>query len=265
MAVVAEEVGEEVEFAGGGVEGVAGEGEDGLGAGGAAAEEGADAGGEFGEGEGFDEVVAGAQVEAEDAVFDGVAGGEEEDGGGEAAAADGGEDFEAGAAGEHDVEDDEVEGLGVELEEGFFAGGGERDGVGLGFEAFAEGAGDFGFVFDYEDAHGGWIHWLSRISRRGWECGGMSGRGPVIIMAVEIPEDLAMTTIKLTTMGSSTGAVIPEEMLARLKVEKGDALYAVEMPEGYLLTPYDPAIDEQRKAGQRFMKDYRNTFKALAK
>ena len=74
-----------------------------------------------------------------------------------------------------------------------------------------------------------------------------------------------MTALKLTTIGTSTGAVIPKEMLARLKVKKGDILYAIETPEGYLLTPYDPAIDEQLKAGQQFMRDYRDTFKALAK
>lgn len=74
-----------------------------------------------------------------------------------------------------------------------------------------------------------------------------------------------MTSLKLTTIGTSTGAVIPKEMLARLKVEKGDTLYAIETAEGYLLTPYDPSIDEQLKAGVQFMKDYRDTFKALAK
>ncbi len=74
-----------------------------------------------------------------------------------------------------------------------------------------------------------------------------------------------MTPLKLTAIGTSTGAVIPKEMLARLKVRKGDILYAVETPEGYLLTPYDPAIEEQLKAGQQFMKDYRDTFKALSK
>ncbi len=74
-----------------------------------------------------------------------------------------------------------------------------------------------------------------------------------------------MTALKLTKIGTSTGAVIPKEMLARLKVQKGDTLYAIETPEGYLLTPYDPAIDKQLKAGQQFMKQYRDTFKALAK
>ena len=74
-----------------------------------------------------------------------------------------------------------------------------------------------------------------------------------------------MTSLKLTTVGTSTGAVIPKEMLARLKVEKGDTLYAIETAEGYLLTPYDPAVDEQLKAGEQFMRQYRDTFKALAK
>lgn len=74
-----------------------------------------------------------------------------------------------------------------------------------------------------------------------------------------------MTTLKLTTIGTSTGAVIPKEMLARMKVGKGDTLYAIETAEGYLITPYDPSIEEQLQAGQRFMRKYRDTFKALAK
>lgn len=73
-----------------------------------------------------------------------------------------------------------------------------------------------------------------------------------------------MQTLKLTTVGTSTGIVIPKEILSRLKVKKGDILYAIETAEGYLLTPYDPAIDEQLKAGREFMKEYRDTFKALA-
>lgn len=74
-----------------------------------------------------------------------------------------------------------------------------------------------------------------------------------------------MHKIKLTTLGTSTGAVIPKEMLARLKVEKGDTLFAVETPDGYLLTPYDPAVEEQLEIGRKFMGDYRETFRALAK
>jgi putative addiction module antidote len=73
-----------------------------------------------------------------------------------------------------------------------------------------------------------------------------------------------MTTLKLTAVGTSTGVVIPKEMLNRMKVSRGDALHVVETPYGYLITPYDPAIAEQLEAGREFMKAYRDTFKALA-
>ena len=74
-----------------------------------------------------------------------------------------------------------------------------------------------------------------------------------------------MTKLKLTRIGTSTGAILPKEMLTRMKVEKGDTLYAIETKEGYLITPYDPAIADQFDAGRECMKEYRDTFKALAK
>jgi putative addiction module antidote len=74
-----------------------------------------------------------------------------------------------------------------------------------------------------------------------------------------------MASLKLTAVGTSTGVVIPKEMLTRMKVARGDRLYVVETPEGYLMTPYDPSVAEQVEAGREFMKEYRETFKALAK
>ncbi len=74
-----------------------------------------------------------------------------------------------------------------------------------------------------------------------------------------------MATLKLTAVGTSTGVVIPKEMLARMKVEKGDMLHVIETREGYLLTPFDPELQEQLDAGRRFMKQYREAFRALAK
>jgi len=38
-----------------------------------------------------------------------------------------------------------------------------------------------------------------------------------------------------------------------------------ETAEGYLVTPYDPAVAEQVEAGREFMREFRDTFKALAK
>lgn len=71
--------------------------------------------------------------------------------------------------------------------------------------------------------------------------------------------------LKLRAVGTSTGVVLPKEFLHRLKVEKDDHLFAVETPDGYLLTPYDPEIEEQLKIGRKLMARYRDTFRALAK
>jgi putative addiction module antidote len=73
-----------------------------------------------------------------------------------------------------------------------------------------------------------------------------------------------MATLKLTAVGTSTGVVIPKEMLNRMKVERGDSLHVIETADGYLLTPYDPAVAAQVEAGRSFMKEYRDTFKILA-
>jgi putative addiction module antidote len=73
-----------------------------------------------------------------------------------------------------------------------------------------------------------------------------------------------MYKLKLTTVGSSTGMVLPKEMLKSLKLDKGDSLYAVETPGGYILTPYNPEVEAQIEKGRMFMKQYRETFKALA-
>ena len=73
-----------------------------------------------------------------------------------------------------------------------------------------------------------------------------------------------MYILKLTTVDSSTGVVIPEEMLKSMKLQNGDSLYAVETSEGYVLTPNNPEVEAQIQKGRQFMKQYRESFKALA-
>jgi len=72
-------------------------------------------------------------------------------------------------------------------------------------------------------------------------------------------------TLKLTAVGTSTGIVVPKEMLNHMKVQKGDMLHVTETKDGYLLTPYDPIVEEQLKHGRQVMKEYREAFRALAK
>ncbi|HTR64501.1 MAG TPA: hypothetical protein VMH85_01925 [Terriglobales bacterium] len=71
--------------------------------------------------------------------------------------------------------------------------------------------------------------------------------------------------LKLRVVGASTGVLLPKEMLVRLKVKKDDTLFAVETPDGYLLTPYDPEVERQLDKGREFMSTYRDAFRALAK
>lgn len=74
-----------------------------------------------------------------------------------------------------------------------------------------------------------------------------------------------MQALKLSQIGNSFGVILPKEVVARLKVQKGDTLFLTESPEGYVLTPYDPALAEQLEAGREFMREFRDTFHQLAK
>ncbi|MFO7542805.1 MAG: AbrB/MazE/SpoVT family DNA-binding domain-containing protein [Thiobacillus sp.] len=74
-----------------------------------------------------------------------------------------------------------------------------------------------------------------------------------------------MHALKLTQIGNSVGLILPKDVLARLKLEKGDTVFVTETPEGVAMTPYDPGLEEQIEAGRAFMRDFRDTFHELAK
>jgi putative addiction module antidote len=76
---------------------------------------------------------------------------------------------------------------------------------------------------------------------------------------------MSMTALKLTQIGNSVGVILPKEVLARLKLEKGDTVFVTDAANGVMLTPYDPALDEQLEIGREFMREYRDTFHQLAK
>jgi hypothetical protein len=42
-------------------------------------------------------------------------------------------------------------------------------------------------------------------------------------------------------------------------------VFLTECADGFILTPYDPALDEELTAGREFMREYRDTFHQLAK
>lgn len=75
-----------------------------------------------------------------------------------------------------------------------------------------------------------------------------------------------MITTKVTTIGSSAGVILTKEVMARLKVQKGDTLYLTEAPDGgYRITPYDPDFERQMALAEEIMLEDRDILRALAK
>ena len=74
-----------------------------------------------------------------------------------------------------------------------------------------------------------------------------------------------MTTLKLKAVGNSTGVILPKDILAKLRVERGDSLYVLETPNGIELTPYDPEFERQMETARNVMKKRRSVLRELAK
>jgi putative addiction module antidote len=70
--------------------------------------------------------------------------------------------------------------------------------------------------------------------------------------------------LKITTIGNSAGVILPKELLARLRLGKGDELYASETPDGIRLTVYDPTLAEQMEVAEQVMREDRQVLHKLA-
>jgi putative addiction module antidote len=74
-----------------------------------------------------------------------------------------------------------------------------------------------------------------------------------------------MTALKLTQIGNSVGVILPKEVLARLKLEKGDTVFVTDAVNGVTLTPYSPEFEFQMDAARQVMKKRRHVLRELAK
>jgi putative addiction module antidote len=74
-----------------------------------------------------------------------------------------------------------------------------------------------------------------------------------------------LVKLKVTTVGNSTGVVLPKEVLARLNIEKGDTIFLTDAPDGYRITPYNPDFERQMSLVRRVMNERRHVLKELAK
>ncbi len=72
-------------------------------------------------------------------------------------------------------------------------------------------------------------------------------------------------TLKITGIGNSLGVVLPKEMLAKLRVGKGDLLYATETPDGFEIRLRDAEFVRQMEAAEYVMRKDRDVLAMLAK
>jgi putative addiction module antidote len=70
--------------------------------------------------------------------------------------------------------------------------------------------------------------------------------------------------LKIIAVGNSAGVLLPKELLARLRVDKGDTLYVAETPDGIKLMPHDPELAAQMEVAERVMSKRRGLLRKLA-
>lgn len=73
------------------------------------------------------------------------------------------------------------------------------------------------------------------------------------------------TRLKIIKIGNSAGVILPKELLAQLRVELGDTLYASESNEGVRLTGSDPDFETKMEVAERIMREDRDILRVLAK
>lgn len=74
-----------------------------------------------------------------------------------------------------------------------------------------------------------------------------------------------MHALKLTAVGNSTGLILPREVLAKLRLSRGETVYLTETPDGFMITPYNEEFAKQMELAEEIMREDRDVLKALAK
>ena len=70
--------------------------------------------------------------------------------------------------------------------------------------------------------------------------------------------------LKVVTVGNSVGIVLSKEILEKLRVQKGDSIFALETSKGIELTPYNLELAEQMQIAEQVMREDRDALRKLA-
>ena len=71
--------------------------------------------------------------------------------------------------------------------------------------------------------------------------------------------------LKVIQIGNSLGLTLPKEVLAALKVEKGDTLTLTPAPDGFRISTFDAEKARQLEAARKIMKKRKHALRELAK
>ena len=71
-------------------------------------------------------------------------------------------------------------------------------------------------------------------------------------------------SIKVIRMGDTVGVILPEKIVAKLKVVAGDKLHVTETPAGVRLSRYDDRQEKVMEIAGRVMRKDREVLKKLA-
>ena len=74
-----------------------------------------------------------------------------------------------------------------------------------------------------------------------------------------------MKHLKIRKIGNSAGVVLPKDVLAALGVQEGDELTLTKTPDGFTIGNRSEKFKRTMEIAEKFMKQYRNTLRELAK
>ena len=61
------------------------------------------------------------------------------------------------------------------------------------------------------------------------------------------------------------GAIFLKELLAQMRLEKGDEFFVTDTPDGLRITTHNPEFEEQMRLSREIMKERRAVLRELAK
>ncbi len=71
--------------------------------------------------------------------------------------------------------------------------------------------------------------------------------------------------LEVKKIGDALGVIITQRAAEKLRIQEGDKLYLLEIPDGAVLTPYDPDQAEALDHTEETIRTYRDDLRELAK